>query len=164
VTAELTSFLPVDTASAPDYTISGGTPFVDGTPVIAGNFTTTTNATLPGADVIEDVSSAGQTPVQIPFIILSGFGMLVVSLTTTWGLRRMGGKYGKTRRAVISLDIRYSRALGVLVGTKVLDYWTFLVFLPLALAWAFAGRQGSWSGADVGRQGCLAFSRRVLSG
>jgi len=139
VSAALVSFQPISEAQAPAYAVSDAPDFITTAPSISGNFTTTdVNPTFPGAGIIEDLAEAGNTPVQLPYTILAGFGILAVSLTTSWALKRFGSG------SLVVKIIAIVAIMGILVAIQVFDLWLVIFFVLIAIAVAMASRHTGW--------------------
>lgn len=138
ISALLTSFNPVEEANAPAYSLSEASPFITSTPTVTGNFTTTIVPTFPAKELIDAVAAAGNTPAQLPYIIMAGFGIIGSSLALSWMLR----KYGSGSLSVKILVI--VAIMGTLIAVKLLDFWMIVIFIIIALALAMASRQRAW--------------------
>lgn len=140
VSAELLSFRPVAESTAPSYSVSNAVDFITDTPTITGNFSTTVAPTLPGSDIIEDTSESSNTPPQLPFILLSSCGLLVISFTTSYLTRRSNSQ------SIIPKIIIVLAIASMLVGVKVFDFWMILYLGIMAIAFGMAKTHTTWGG------------------
>ncbi len=131
----LTLFSPIEEAKAPSYALTTGTSsFITGG-TMSGCFSTTVSPTFPGADIFVDIATAGSVPVQLPLMIVSCVGILIISLLSSWITRRFGN--GNVFVKVILIGC----LMGILVGVKVYDFWMIMAFGILAVALAMASQQ-----------------------
>jgi hypothetical protein len=131
----LATFGPVSPAIAPAYALTTGTSsFITGG-TMAGNFSTTVAPTFPGADLFVEMATAGSVPVQLPLMIISCVGILVISLLSSWVMKRFGNGNLIIKIAIIMCS------MGILIGVGVYDFWMLMVFGILAAAIGFASQQ-----------------------
>ena len=142
VSANMTAFLPVAEAKAPDYVIGRGAPFFTATPNITGTFTTTPPVgTFPLSVAIQAVANATGMPPQLPLLTIAVFATLAASLTMSALMRRHGSG------TLIGKILVIVSFLGVFIalGNFGIDFWVLIVFVIIATALAFGSRQGSWA-------------------
>lgn len=144
VTASLTSFLPVQEAKAPAYSLSEQPDFITTVPSISSSFNVTPPAgTFPLASVIKSISESTSkpTPSQLPLVIIAGFVMLGCSLGASAMMKRYGSNSIFVKMAIIV------GIMGVFIalGNFGIDFWLLAVFLIISIAIAFASRQVGWS-------------------
>ncbi len=130
VSSNLSSFQPVAQSQAPAYAITGGTGFISTNITATGNFTTNISPTFPGKQVIEALAVSSGTPTQLPFVLISGFVLLVCSLLISSLLKQHGVGSGNlfVKIAVITV------VMGILVAVQLLDLWILIFFLMMAIA------------------------------
>jgi hypothetical protein len=131
----LSAFGPVAESIAPPYALSTSTSTYFTASNMTGSFSTTVTPTFPGADIFVDIAAASSTPVQVPLMIVSCVGILILSLLGSWITRRFGNGN------VIVKVIIILCMMGVLVGVGVFDFWMIMVFAILAIALAMASQQ-----------------------
>lgn len=134
VSANLTSFRPISEAQAPSFVLGVTGDFIT-SPNMTANFTTVVNPVYPGASVIEDISATQGTPAQLPFTVLAGIGILGISLTLSWAMRRLGTESLWVKGLVIVI------LMAVFVALRQLDFWMILFFSILGIAIIFASKQ-----------------------
>jgi hypothetical protein len=144
LTASLTSFVPPPTptpnptpAPFPTPTTPTPTGFLPTPTPTSGFHITPTPVDFPGKDIIDDI--AGNTPVQVPWMLLTGFLILVASLTTSWIMKRFGSGNVLIKAGVII------GLMGIFIGLEIYDFYMVLVFGLLAVAIAMASRQPTWN-------------------
>src|SRR4030042_6044344 len=117
-----------DEAKAPAYAIGDPGDFITTAPNLTGEFRTDVTSTWWGFDIWNDAATASSTPVSLPLMIVSGFILLVASLTSSWMMRRFGsgGHFAKT--AIIF------GAMGICVAVGMYDWWMLVIFAVLAIA------------------------------
>lgn len=135
----LSLFAPMSEAQAPPYSLSEAPDFITTAPSLTGNFSTTVNATFPGAALITAVATAGDMPVQLPMHMIFGFGILMMSLVLSWAMRRFGSG------SLIVKGMWIACIMGFAVGIQVYDLWMMLIFVIIAVALAMASRQQGWT-------------------
>lgn len=128
VSAEVIEFQPVSEAKAPAWSLSEEVATWVTAPNITGNFTTVVAPTLPGSDVIEDISNATGTPTQLPWTTMAGFLILAISFTLSWKLKESGARSLMVKWMVIALF------MGILVVLGIFDFWMLIFFVLMALA------------------------------
>jgi len=141
ISANMTSFLPIAEAKAPDYTLAPTSPFISSTPNITGNFTIVPPiGGFPLAGVFVAIAGA-TTPPQMPLMIISCFLILVVSLSMSYVFR----KYGSG--SLIAKSVAIVAVMGVLIaiGNMGFDFWMLVVFAVMATAFTMASKQLGWS-------------------
>jgi len=145
VSANLTAFLPVAEAKAPDFALATAPPFIDDLgPNITGNFTTTP-PTPPGgfplAGVIIAIANATSTPAQLPLLIVAGFITLAASLAMSAVLRKSGSG------SIVVKIITITAFLGIFIALKNfgVDFWMLVVFLVISTAVAIGSRHFGWN-------------------
>jgi hypothetical protein len=131
----LSSFQPTTEAKAPTYALATGTSSFITVGNMTGNFSTTIAPTFPGADLFVDAATAGSVPVQLPLMIVSCMGILIISLTSSWIMRRFGNGNVIVKVAIIMC------CMGILVGVGVFDFWMIMVFGILGVAVGMASQQ-----------------------
>jgi len=137
VIATAVSFVPIEEAKAPTWTLDTTVATWVTAPVITGNFTTTPGPTFPGASVISDIAAASGTPAQLPFTILFGFIVLALSLIVTYLMRQSSAG----SLLVKFLVIAFAMWIGIVLN--VVDFWMMLFFIFMALAILSASKQGA---------------------
>lgn len=140
VTANMTTFMPISESDAPAYTVEDAEDFITSTPTITGAFRTGVDTTTPGIDVIEDIANAGNTPPQLPMMILSMVGLLTLSFIITASTRKFGSN------STIPKLIIVAAAIGCLIALSIADFWMLIYFLMLGCAAAMAKTHYSWGG------------------
>jgi hypothetical protein len=127
-------------AVPPPWAISGnGTDWVS-TANISGNFTSTgMNPFGFLADIITDASTAGSTPTQLPFVIISTVIILAVSLLVTWGFRYMNANGSLFAKGVLTLGI-----IGMFVATRWWDWWMLVIFVIFFATFGIMSRHQSF--------------------
>lgn len=142
VSAALVSFLPIEEAQAPAYTLGEAPPFISSTPNITGNFTITPpSGTFPLAGVIAAVANATSTPPQLPLLIIALFVTLAASLSVSAVMRR----YGSGSLIVKMLAIAAFMGIFIALANFGIDFWMLVVFLIISVALAMASRQLGWT-------------------
>jgi len=140
ISANMTAFLPISEAKAPDYTLAPASPFISSTPNITGNFTIVPPiGGFPLAGVFVAIAGA-LTPPQMPLMIISIFFILVVSLSTSYTMRR----YGSGSLIIKSVAIIVVMGILVAIGNMGFDFWMIFVFAVIATAFCMASRQLGW--------------------
>ena len=141
VSAELLTFGPISEAQAPAYSVDISTTcWITSNVTQSGNFTTTTNATYPGSDVVSAVATAGNTPIQLLELIMAGVIVLSLSLFISWIMR-------KNREGSIFVKVIVIAAgLGILVAISVVDNWMLYLFLMISIAIAMMASQHVFTG------------------
>jgi len=138
VGASLVSFTPIAEAQAPAWVLGVAPGFFSENITTSGNFTTTPTPTAaPGIAVVEAIAAAGSTPSQLPFILITGFAILAVSLTTSWFLKKYGARNIWVKIIVIT------GLMGFAIAVQIFDFWMLLFFLFMAIAVALFSRQRS---------------------
>ena len=137
VIATAVSFVPIEEAKAPTWTLDTTVATWVTAPVITGNFTTDPGPTYPGASVISDIAAASGTPAQLPFTILFGFLVLALSLIVTYLMRQSSAG----SLLVKFLVIAFAMWIGIVLN--VIDFWMLLFFIFPALAILAASKQGA---------------------
>jgi len=135
ITASLITYQPITEAQAPAYSISDAPDFITTAPNLTATFSDTIAPTVPGADVITDVSASSSTPAQLPWVMIAGFVILVASISTTYILR----KFGATSSVFIKLAI-IAGLMGASISVGVFDFWMILFFLIISIAIGLASR------------------------
>jgi hypothetical protein len=139
VTASAGAFSIIDPAEASASALATPSDFYH-TPTITGTFTTgTVTPTYPGADVITAIAAASGTPSNLPFTIITGVVILILSLSVS-ALMRRGGSGSLIIKMVLIVGL-----LGVAVALQVFDLWMPIVFLLLAAALAMGSQQRGWN-------------------
>jgi len=141
VVATLTSFTPVSTAEAPDFTMADSIPFIEGTGNVTGNFTTIpATGGFPLAGVITAVANATSTPAQLPLMMIAVFVILTCSLSYSGFTRRFGSGsiFGK---AFVILALM---GIFIAIGNFGFDFWMVVSTAILLVALSMASRQQSW--------------------
>jgi hypothetical protein len=139
VTASAGAFSIIDPAEASASALATPSDFYH-TPTISGTFTTgTVTPTYPGADVITAIAAASGTPSNLPFTIITGVVILILSLSVS-ALMRRGGSGSLIIKMVLIAGL-----LGVAVALQVFDLWMPIVFLLLAAALAMGSQQRGWN-------------------
>lgn len=128
VSAEAIEFEPVSEAQAPAWSLSQEAATWVTAPNITGNFTTVVTPTLPGEALIEDISAATGTPVQLPWTTLSAFVILACSLVVSWKLRQSGSRSLMVKWLLIAV------LMGIFVALEIMDLWMLIFFVLMALA------------------------------
>lgn len=110
------------------------------TPTITGaTFQTgTITPTFPGAPVINAIATATSTPSNLPFSIITGSIILIISLSLSFIMRRGGSGSLIVKMVVIS------GLMGVAVATGIFDLWMVIIFLMCAIPIAMASQQRGW--------------------
>jgi uncharacterized protein YqgC (DUF456 family) len=72
-------------------------------------------------------------------MLLTGFLILVASLTTSWIMKRFGSGNVLIKAGVII------GLMGIFIGLEIYDFYMVLVFGLLAVAIAMASRQPTWN-------------------
>jgi len=140
VSANMTAFLPIAEAKAPDYTLAPASPFISSTPNITGNFTIVPPiGGFPLAGVFVAIAGA-LTPPQMPLMIISIFFILVVSLSTSYTMRR----YGSGSLIIKSVAIIVVMCILVAIRNIGFAFWMIFVFAVIATAFCMASRQLGW--------------------
>lgn len=142
VSANMTAFLPVVEAKAPDYALGTAPPFIDPGPNITGNFTTTPpTGGFPLAGVIVAIANATSIPPQLPLLIIATFIILAASLSTSAILRKSGSG------SIVVKIITIVAFLGIFIALKNfgIDFWMLIVFAIISCALAMASRHYGWS-------------------
>jgi hypothetical protein len=134
------SFQPVSEAKAPAYSLANTVPTWVTAPVISGNFTTSTNSTLPGAAIIEALAAASATPEQIPLTILTGFFVLTCSVSISYFMRK------HSAGSVFIKSVLVGCIMGLLIAVRLHDFWMLVFFAFFAIAFCIASQhKGGWS-------------------
>jgi hypothetical protein len=142
VSANMTGFIPISEATAPDYALDASVPFIGSTPNITSNFTTIpATGTFPLATVIASVANATGTPPQLPLLIIACFTILAGSLSMSYIMRKHGSG------AIIVKIITITALMGIFVALRNfgIDFWLIVLFLILATAFAMGSRQIGWN-------------------
>ncbi len=137
VSANLTSFQPLEEAQAPPWVLSIQRDFISDNITASGNFTTTPSPTPPGTAVIEALATASSTPSQLPFIVLTGFGILAISILTSWFLAKYGSRNLWLKIGIITGLMAFA------IGVGMFDLWMLLFFVIMATAVALFSRRRS---------------------
>lgn len=151
VTASLLSWLPISQAIAPPFAVSDPDPWVSGNITVTGNFSTTVNATYPGADVVQDIATAGETPVQLPTILLSGVGIIALSLFTTHFLRK------NRVTSLLAQTVVLSVMMFILEAMSIIDSWMVYLFLMIAIAVVMANSTRTFAGTGATGNNLVGF-------
>jgi hypothetical protein len=144
VSAELISFLPISTAIAPAYTISGAPDFITGNITTSGNFTSGAVGAggPPGFSLVDDAATSGGTPNIWLWGLLGGLTIAMTGLFLTWMEKNYGSGTG-------SLLLRMGIAIfvyGLLIAFDKFDFWMLVMYLFIAIAPAMASRHVDWGG------------------
>lgn len=151
VTAELLSLTPVSEADAPAFTMDDPTGWISTNTTASSNFTTTLTPTFPGADIITDAATAGETPAQVPILIISSVAMLGITLTSAHFMR-------KSNSISIFVTIIITVAgLGILVAVHVVDSWMFRLFLMIAIAIGMMSTRVGFAGTGATGNNLVGF-------
>lgn len=141
VTANMTAFLAIAEARAPDYVLGKAPPFITSTPNITGNFTTVPPVEgFPLAGVIAAVAGATGTPAQLPLLIIAVFVILAASLSMSATMR----KYGSGTLIVKVIVITALCGIFIALKNFGIDFWMLVVFLVIATSLMMASRQIGW--------------------
>lgn len=138
VWAYLAHFLPISEAISGGYTLGDAPDFITTAPNITGGFNPTVNPTIPGADVVTAIASAGSTPSQLPFFFISGFVIIVFSLLISWIMKRQGSNNLWIKVMVIMA------LMGFAIGVSLYDLWMIVMFGIIVIAIMMASRQPTW--------------------
>jgi hypothetical protein len=128
----MSTFLPVEEARAPAYALSAAPNFITTAPNITGNYTTAISPNFPGASVITSLASASSTPVQLPFVIITGFLIIIISLVISWLMRRFNANSRFIKVGVLLACMGLATVVGVF------DPWMSIIFGILVIAIAMA--------------------------
>jgi hypothetical protein len=137
LSASLSTYAPAAPPTAPPSAVAP--PWI-GTANISGNFTSTgMNPFGFLADIITDASTAGSTPTQLPFVIISTVIILAVSLLVTWGFRYMNANGSLFAKGVLTLGI-----IGMFVATRWWDWWMLVMFVIFFATFGIMSRHQSF--------------------
>lgn len=141
VSAELTTFGPVEEAKAPPYALSEQVDQIQITPDMSGNFNTEAGTgTFPLAGVIAALAAAGDTPAQLPLTIIAGFVIVGLSLSASAIMRRFGSG-GLIVKTIIIVALM---GIFVALGNFAIEFWMVVVFIIMAVSIMFASKQLGW--------------------
>lgn len=145
VTANLTSFEPVDLAQAPQYTVQGAPDFFSLNTSIAGNFSTGNVATggPPGFAVVEDIATGSETP----NIWIWGIIGTVTIASTGLGLSYARRKYNIGGGYVIMCIVIGVVVIGLMIAFKKFDWWMLWFYIMMSFGIGMASRHIDWGGA-----------------
>ena len=152
VSASLIDFRPISEAQAPAFTVNiTTTGWITDTPSQTGNFTTTTNSTYPGSDIVLDVTTAGNVPIQLFELIIAGVVVLSLSLFISWVMRtnREGSLFFKI--------LIITAGLGVMIAVGIVDDWIMYLFLMISIALAMMASQRVFSGTGNSGNNLIGF-------
>lgn len=136
VSAMLSSFLPVEEADAPDYTLTDPPDFITSTPGMSGNFTASTlNITAPGWPVITAVAIAGSVPERLAATIMATLGLLMLSFSLSYMFRSVANNNILLKATIIFA------AMCILAAIGFYDTWQLYFFVILALGIMWMSRQ-----------------------
>lgn len=145
VSAEITAFEPIDTATAPAYFISDESDFYTGALTASGNFST--NETSSGGPavlgVVDDMSDAGGAPRAFLWGILGCVAFATTGLSMSYVRKRygIGGGY------VFTLLLIGILIFGLLIAFQKFDWWMLWFYIIIAGGMAMASRHIDWGGA-----------------
>jgi hypothetical protein len=122
-------------AKAPPYAIGDPGDFIETDPPITGNFTTDISPDFPGSDIWDDLADSSSTPVQLIWMLITGFVILVISLTSSWMMKRFGNASHFIKGAIIF------GLMGLCVGLNLYDWWMIMIFAVIALALSWMSQQ-----------------------
>lgn len=148
ISANLTAFLPIAEATAPDYVLGLAPDFIDSdslTGNVTGNFTTgidsaTAAGGFPLAGVIAAVADSTGTPAQLPLLLIAMFIIIASSLTASYIFRTYG--VGSIVLKIVTIVV----FMGIFIALKNfgVDFWMMVVFLIISVAMAMASRHAVW--------------------
>lgn len=141
VTSVFTLFQPISEPIAPPFAVGAGPDFLDSSNLTSAssNFTTgNVTKDYPLKDLIEGVANAGGVPYQIPSTFIASFGVLAVSLLTSYFLKRYSAQ------SIFIKSIVNTAAYGLLVTLGIYDWWMLIFF--------FIFEQAIWFGAQHRRE------------
>jgi len=145
VSANMTAFLPIAEAKAPDYVLGAAPDFIDAD-ALTGNVTATFTTTppvggFPLAGVISAIASATGAPAQLPLLIVAGFIILAASLCMSAIMRKHGSG------TLVVKIVAIVAFLGIFIALKNfgIDFWMLVVFLIISIALTMGSRQPGWS-------------------
>jgi len=154
VSAAITYFAPVSTATAPAFAVSDAPLLITANITTSGNFTSgaVTPGGIPGASVIDDAATAGGTPNIWIWGILTIFFLATSGLFISW-LERTNGTGGATLllRSVVTIVV-----FGMLISWGIFDFWMLTFYLVIAVAVMMMSRQGE-VGGSVSQHGLIGF-------
>lgn len=135
VTASLVSFGPTEEATAPSS--SGTATLADWiiTPNLTTDFRDTITPTAPGSEIVSAIAAASSTPSQLPFFLISGFVILVISLCMTYAMKKSSGTTSYIVKCVAMACL-----MGISVATSVFDWWMPLLWALPVIAMGFASK------------------------
>ncbi len=139
VTASASNFLIIDPGEASASGLVDPDDWYASENITSASFSTgTVTPSFPGSQVITDIASATSTPASLPFTIIGGVFILVVSLSVS-RLLRLGGS-----GSLIVKSVLIAGMMGVLIATSVWDLWMVIVFIVYAIAISMASQQRGW--------------------
>lgn len=149
ISASMTAFLPVTEARAPTYTIGIPSDWY-ATPTVTSNFTSNVTATTggnpPGVDLIVSIANAGNTPVQLPLVLIPSIIILMSSLLLSWLLRQFGSGslIVKIGWLTFAMGVCYAIRVATAAYISIYDLWMVVMFLIPAMAIGMASQQRNW--------------------
>lgn len=143
VSANMTSFLPIEEAKAPSYALGETVDFIDpNTTNVTGSWDVTpTTGGFPLAGVIAAVADATGTPPQLPLLIIACVVILGLSLSVSAMMR----KHGSGTIFVKVLVVAAVMGVFTAMGNFGIEFWMILVFLTFGIAMAMSSKQVGWS-------------------
>lgn len=159
VSAELITFSPITEARAPAFTANiSTTGWITADISQTGNFTTTTNSTYPGSEIISAVTTAGGVPIQLLELILAGVFVLSLSLFISWMMR-------SSREGSIFFKILViSAGLGIMIAVSIVDSWILYLFLMISIAIAMGASQRTFTGTGNSGNNMIGFLAMAFVG
>lgn len=126
-------------ATPPPYTVSPNSTDWYHTPTVTGNFTTSMSPLGPLTDLIEEAASAGNTPSQLPFTIISTFAIIAASLAASWLWRLTSSSGSLFVKGIVILAV-----VGIFVALRWWDFWMLIIFVILFTSFGMMSRHQSW--------------------
>lgn len=159
VSAALVSFSPITEARAPAFTVNITTSgWITAPDTQLGNFTTTTNSTYPGSDIIVAVTTDGDTPVQLLELILAGVIVLSLSLFISWIMRT--NREGSLLFKILTI----TAGLGIMIAVGIVDSWILYLFLMISIALAMGASQKTFTGTGNSGNNMIGFLAMAFVG
>lgn len=142
ISAVFSSFLPVQEATAPGYTLNDQTTQISYNNTMSGSYSTNLTygpSDFPLSGVIEAIANAGQTPTQLPIVIIASVITLIASLTIS-GFMKQYGSGGIFPKFFVIIA-----CMGIFTALGWFDFWMIAVFVVEGIAIMFMSKQIGWS-------------------
>lgn len=135
----LSAFVGNAPARAPPYAVEGTEPDWVATGNMTGGFGTSVSPKGPFAQIIIDAATAGTTPSQLPFIILTLLVILAISFLVSHTWRRAAANSPLWAKGVLCIGM-----IGIAVALQYWDWWMLFFYVIFFAALGLASRHQSF--------------------